>query len=449
MSLLEDVFLQDEANEARELERVIDGDEFDDDQRASSPDSDDNSAKGDEAEEDTRRVDPQAKTKRVVRNPRFILNPARLTGPRGIQVIPEHFKDFKFRGKGHEKEDLDLILKKLEHWAYRLYPKFEFEDCLKKIESLGKKRPVMVHLCKIRTDQITSEETVVQRDSSEDEAPPQEEDEFDKLLQEQIALARSTPAPESVKKVRDKPMNISQILPKATSSPSINEEQRERMLRNRQLAEERRLAKLKQNVNVEQKRINNDNLETNKQIDDINKVNNEEQTLQNGETRYSDGIEHNGAVDNSLHINKSLIENQTVNNDNHNLKEALNITKVLELQTKNSSQEKPMEIHNTEKDTTETIENIELCVPNDLIEANINQRTEKVTTSINDNTQIDEINNMDEVDKENNLDILVDDLRNNETNVSKIIDHSKETEVIDPLFINDYAMEINFSDEDF
>lgn len=49
MSLLEDVFLQDEANEARELERVIDGDEFDDDQRASSPDSDDNSAKGDEA----------------------------------------------------------------------------------------------------------------------------------------------------------------------------------------------------------------------------------------------------------------------------------------------------------------------------------------------------------------------------------------------------------------
>lgn len=47
-------------------------------------------------------------------------------------------------GKGHEKEDLDLVLKKLEHWAYRLYPKFKFEDCLKKIEILGKKRPVMV-----------------------------------------------------------------------------------------------------------------------------------------------------------------------------------------------------------------------------------------------------------------------------------------------------------------
>lgn len=50
----------------------------------------------------------------------------------------------KILGKGHEKEDLDLMLKKLEHWAYRLYPKFKFEDCLKKIESLGKKRSVMV-----------------------------------------------------------------------------------------------------------------------------------------------------------------------------------------------------------------------------------------------------------------------------------------------------------------
>lgn len=51
-------------------------------------------------EEDKRRVDPsQAKPKKVVKNPRFTLNPARLTGPRGIQVIPDYFKDFKFKGK--------------------------------------------------------------------------------------------------------------------------------------------------------------------------------------------------------------------------------------------------------------------------------------------------------------------------------------------------------------
>ncbi|XP_047539335.1 uncharacterized protein LOC125072705 [Vanessa atalanta] len=291
MSLLEDVFLQDEANEAQELERVIEGDEFEERPRS---DSDENSEKEDEAEEDKRRVDPTTtKSRRVIKNPRFVLNPARLMGPRGIQVIPDHFKDFKFKGKGHEKEDLDLVLKKLEHWAYRLYPKFQFEDCLKKIETLGKKRPVMVHLHKIRTDQYLTEETVVQKDSSDEEAPP--EDEFDKLLQQQIELARSTPAPGSVKKVPISPIkeNRSLIMPKATSSPSISEEQRERMLKNRKLAEEKRLARLKNlsnaNINVSESQSTevietanlqngNDNIENmniNPRTDDIVEVNTE------------------------------------------------------------------------------------------------------------------------------------------------------------------------------
>ncbi|CAH0697465.1 unnamed protein product [Spodoptera exigua] len=269
MSLLEDIFLQDEADEAQELERVIEGDEYDERprSRAVTPNSDDNEPKDDEAEEDKRRVDPTStKAKRVTKNPRFILNPARLTGPRGIQVIPEHFKDFKFKGKGHEKEDLDLVLKKLEHWAYRLYPKFQFEDCLKKIETLGKKRPVMVHLHKIRTDQFLSEETVVQKDSSDEETqPPQEEDEFDKLLQQQIDLARATPAPGSVKKAMATPATPLQdrspfTMPKATSSPSISDEQKERMIRNRKLAEERRLARLKQNSMENTKQNNGPNI---------------------------------------------------------------------------------------------------------------------------------------------------------------------------------------------
>ncbi|KAH9631308.1 hypothetical protein HF086_012559 [Spodoptera exigua] len=259
MSLLEDIFLQDEADEAQELERVIEGDEYDERprSRAVTPNSDDNEPKDDEAEEDKRRVDPTStKAKRVTKNPRFILNPARLTGPRGIQVIPEHFKDFKFKGKGHEKEDLDLVLKKLEHWAYRLYPKFQFEDCLKKIETLGKKRPVMVHLHKIRTDQFLSEETVVQKDSSDEETqPPQEEDEFDKLLQQQIDLARATPAPGS-RIIFRSPFTM----PKATSSPSISDEQKERMIRNRKLAEERRLARLKQNSMENTKQNNGPNI---------------------------------------------------------------------------------------------------------------------------------------------------------------------------------------------
>lgn len=48
MSLLEDVFLEDEAGEAQELERIIEGDEFDERPPARS-DSDDNSEREDEA----------------------------------------------------------------------------------------------------------------------------------------------------------------------------------------------------------------------------------------------------------------------------------------------------------------------------------------------------------------------------------------------------------------
>ncbi|KOB70164.1 Protein TIPIN-like protein [Operophtera brumata] len=125
MSLLEDVFLENEAGEAQELERIIEGDEFDE-------------------------------------RPR----------------------------KGHERDDLDLVLKKLEHWAYRLYP------------NPSTIINQQVQLTKIRLDLITSDDTVVQRDSSDDEAAPipEPEDEFDKLLQQQIDIARATPAPGSANK---------------------------------------------------------------------------------------------------------------------------------------------------------------------------------------------------------------------------------------------------------
>ncbi|GBP54767.1 Protein TIPIN homolog [Eumeta japonica] len=244
MSLLEDVFLEDETEEARALERIIEGEESEDLQDKS--DEDPNSAE--EAEEDKRRIDPsEKKTKKYVKNPRFVLNPALLTGPRGIKVIPEHFKDFKFKGKGHEKRDLDIVLKRLEHWAYRLYPKFQFQDCLKKIEVLGNKASVMVHLHKIRSDQILSDEQVLQKESSDEESNMPVEDEFDKLLQEQIDIARSTQKtkkPEIDKGSTSSPLPVSQ---QATTSPTMSNEQRERMMRNRQLALERRLARMKQN----------------------------------------------------------------------------------------------------------------------------------------------------------------------------------------------------------
>ena len=70
--------------------------------------------------------------------------PHRLCGERGISTLENYFKDVHLKGKNREKEDLDLILKKLEHWAHRLFPRMAFDDCLERIEQLGMKRAVQV-----------------------------------------------------------------------------------------------------------------------------------------------------------------------------------------------------------------------------------------------------------------------------------------------------------------
>ncbi|CAG4994796.1 unnamed protein product [Parnassius apollo] len=434
MSLLEDIFLRDEADEAKELERIIEGDEYDDKPLPRS-DSDDNSEKDDEAEEEKRRVDPSStKTKRTVKNPRFILNPARLTGPRGIQVIPDHFKDFKFKGKGHEKEDLDLVLKKLEHWAYRLYPKFKFEDCLKKIETLGKKRPVMVHLHKIRSDQYISEETVVQKDSSDDESAPveREEDEFDKLLQQQIDLARSTPGPGSARKpvLDNSIMDRSSFnAPKATSSPSISDEQRERMMRSRKLAEERRLARLKNNSNV-----SNNALSSNKEniVVDINEEyiadKEDDQTME-------ENIEMRVDTDDIL-VSKKHKTNVIDSSDDEDGVMSVNESVTVDIHTAFSNGSNIVPIGNTksmeENETINNCDNIDDLGVNNAV-GNINKENqlfdELRNTSNNDNNSL--------VNNENNIEM---ETTNAITN-SKNLNDREEISSIDNT-LTEYQVEV-------
>ena len=43
-----------------------------------------------------------------------------------------------------KEEDLLLMMRKVENWAHRMYPKFRFDDTLDKIEHLGRKREVRV-----------------------------------------------------------------------------------------------------------------------------------------------------------------------------------------------------------------------------------------------------------------------------------------------------------------
>lgn len=63
--------------------------------------------------------------------------------------------DVKFRGKGHEAEDLQRIMARVEHWSHRLFPKFQFDDFIEKVEKLGSKKVVQVvcHIIKLSDTQ--------------------------------------------------------------------------------------------------------------------------------------------------------------------------------------------------------------------------------------------------------------------------------------------------------
>ncbi|CAH1403167.1 unnamed protein product [Nezara viridula] len=159
------------------------------------------------SDQETKRI---VKPKKVVARPQPKLDAARLTGPRGIGILEDVFKNVKLKGKGHEKDDLDKVMKTLEHWAHRLFPKMSFDDCIDRIEDIGSKRGVLVHVSRIR---LGMDDTV--SETFPDDPVPVVHDPFDNLL-------------------NDKP-----------KEPTLTEEQKARMMRNRLLAEERRMERMK------------------------------------------------------------------------------------------------------------------------------------------------------------------------------------------------------------
>lgn len=154
-----------------------------------------------------------------------------------------------------QAEDLRLLMQKMENWAHRLYPRFQFEDFIDKVEKLGAKKEVQVRwwwwagvvsaaahpltsataeqtcLKRIRLDMPLTHEDFTERDGEED--IPHETHDFGDPelfsnhtpLNNGEELSHSTPAP---------------------AAPSLTEEQRRRMELNRQRALEKRLARQQQ-----------------------------------------------------------------------------------------------------------------------------------------------------------------------------------------------------------
>lgn len=152
---------------------------------------DDNEIRPDEAiEVKEKSKQNKPKTKRVVLNPQPKLDESLLTSKKGIVQLIDMFKDIKYKGKGYEKEYLDKILFKIEHWGHRLFPRMKFEDFVEKVENLGSKRAVKTFVKKLRYDlplNLDPEEEIIENfnDDDDDVAPERVDPEvaFDKLME--------------------------------------------------------------------------------------------------------------------------------------------------------------------------------------------------------------------------------------------------------------------------
>ncbi|MGH0138759.1 UNVERIFIED_CONTAM: hypothetical protein FKN15_019319 [Acipenser sinensis] len=170
---------------------------------------------------------PVAK-RRSVKRPQPKLDSQRLISERGLPALRTMFNNVRFKGKGHEAEDLKVLMQHMEHWAHRLYPKLQFEDFIDKV--LGNKKEVQTCLKRIRLDMpLTHEDFMTKDDAVEDEE-----------------LNRSTHLFEDSEPFFSESQSVPVVQSTPSASCTLTEEQRQRIEHNKQLALERRLAKLQQ-----------------------------------------------------------------------------------------------------------------------------------------------------------------------------------------------------------
>ncbi|XP_068584870.1 TIMELESS-interacting protein [Cebidichthys violaceus] len=185
-------------------------------------------------------VDVPAAKRKGAKRPQPKLDSQRLISERGLPALRTLFDNVRFKGKGHEAEDLRLLMQKMENWAHRLYPKLQFEDFIDKVEKLGNKKDVQTCLKRIRLDMpLTHEDFMVGEEEAAAAAP--ESHVFGDPDPFNSSSFSNLPAP--VHSTPGAPVHSTLGAPASPPAPSLTEEQRRRMELNRQRALERRLAR--------------------------------------------------------------------------------------------------------------------------------------------------------------------------------------------------------------
>ncbi|XP_010136390.1 PREDICTED: TIMELESS-interacting protein [Buceros rhinoceros silvestris] len=177
-----------------------------------------------EGNQQSQTKDSTVATRKAVKRPMPKLDAQRLISERGLPALRHVFDNVKFKGKGHEAEDLKTLMQHMEHWAHRLFPKLQFEDFIDRVESLGNKKEVQTCLKRIRLDL-----PILHEDFASSEGGRGDSNGLD------AAADDAHPCSANADELHSPPVI------------TLTEEQQERIKKNRQLALERRQAKLQWN----------------------------------------------------------------------------------------------------------------------------------------------------------------------------------------------------------
>ncbi|XP_045305319.1 TIMELESS-interacting protein [Leopardus geoffroyi] len=226
-------------------------------------------------------VPPKRTVKRNI--PR--LDAQRLISERGLPALRHVFDKAKFKGKGYEAEDLKTLIRHMEHWAHRLFPKLQFEDFIDRVEYLGSKKEVQTCLKRIRLDLPLLHEDFINNN-----------DEVRENNVQDVTATESDPFLTS---------SLESEKFASESSRSLTEEQQQRIERNKQLALERRQAKLLSNSQS----LGNDSLASTPGAETIEEVNTGEDQEEESSNRFDKDIldsPHNDAAANAVNEEEEL-----------------------------------------------------------------------------------------------------------------------------------------------
>lgn len=83
---------------------------------------------------------------KAIRKPRYIakLDAEKLLSADGLPKLLSDSRKLRFKGKGHEKADLEKLLSFFQLWGHNLFPKLKFKSFVDRAEKLCKEKRTRV-----------------------------------------------------------------------------------------------------------------------------------------------------------------------------------------------------------------------------------------------------------------------------------------------------------------